>query len=363
MDSIAVYDVKPNQLSVPVAGPPRPAGPTFDLELEHRVWLAKYRVDPGDRRATDPQVLEWDAYEPSLSIPELWGPSMLSTKAQFGGRWSTGDLLAGPVDGPVPGDRVVMFRQSPYLDVVGVVLITGASYGQNGAVRYSHRPLVSCLAPVKLKSALRTDADLAEAWSSHFGRASRSQGPFMALDGPALSGVLRTVGIDPILLCGPVEQLPDCSMSNVEPGAAYRSATYLHTELSAEARLERRAVAEAVDWLLADRGEDLASGFTDVETVAGAETADGATTGVCLVARHDDIVAEVVAVGVVGSSIDQIELCPTVVLEAVEASADGRNWSVVVTLDALGAGRTLRFDALAVATCFDPQSGRVDLGG
>lgn len=362
MDSIAVYDVKPNQLPTPLAGPDRTATPTFDLALEHRVWLAKYRVDPANRRATDPQVLEWDAYEPSLSIPDLWRPSMLSTTTHYGGPWSPGDLPASPVDGPVPGDRVVMFRQSPYLDVVGVVLITGASYGQDGAVRYSHRPLVSCLAPVKLKPAMRADADLAEAWSSHFGRASRSKGPFMTLDGAALSGVLRTVGIDPVLLCGPVEQLPDCSMSNVEPGTTHRPATYLHTELSHEALLERRAVAEAVDWLLADRGEDLATGFTDVETVAAVPIADGATTGVCLVARHNDIVAEVVAAGVIGASIDQIELCPTLVLEAVEAAAEGRNWSVVVTLDALGAGRTLRFDALAVATCFDPQSGRVGLG-
>jgi hypothetical protein len=157
---------------------------------------------------------------------------------------------------------------------------------------------------------------------------------------------MRTVGIDPQLLCGPASLLPDCSMSNVRPGGAYRPATYLHTVLSAEGRAESKGVTEAADWYVR-------MGFDEVETVASHGSS------VCLVARRGDDLAELVAAGVIGASVDDIELCPTVVLEATVAAATGRVWSLVVTLDALGLGRTIRFNAQAVTACFDPVSGRV----
>jgi hypothetical protein len=354
---VAVYHVKPHQLSASQdTDGEGDLDLTFNLDLEHRVWLSKWKVDRR-RPETDPARLDWDSYEPELCAPDLWQPSWLSTAKTFGGSWDLNVLRPSTsiehdevTWGPMPGDRVVVYRTAPNADIVGVWLITGARYRADGAVSYSHRPLVSCLNPVPLRPSLRLDADLAECWDDYFGRRSRVRGRFMPLEGAGLSALMRTVGIDPQWLCGPTDLLPDCSMSNVLPDRSYRAATRLRTGLSPEAVAESRAIAETVDWLLASGTE-----ATDVETM----TSSG--RGACLVARCGDDMKEVVALGVVGASIDDIELCPTIVYEAVDAVESGRSWSLMVTLDACGPGRTLRFDALAVATCFDPTSGRVNM--
>lgn len=356
MDSIALYHKKSRQLPAPACEQASQDAScidlTFNLELEHRVWLARFKVERRDPAGTDPARLDWDAYEPDLCLPDIWQPSWLATEAHFGGRWSPNEFTASDGTLPIVGDRVVAYRTGSHGDVVGVWLITGASYGPNGALRFSHRPLVSCLEPVLLRPEVRYDADLAECWASVFGRSSRQRGSFFPLEGPALSAVMRTVGIDPQLLCGPAANLPDCSMSNVRPGAAYRPATYLRTDLSVEARAERRALAEAIDWLRTD--------WFRTETFGHIETIAAHGDGVCLVARADDHVAEVVALGLDSSEFDDLTLCPTLIMEAANAVEAGRDWNLIVTLDALGAGRTLRFDARAVALCFDPASGRVN---
>ena len=258
----------------------------------------------------------------------------------------------------MPGDRVVAYRRDAQ-DVVGVWLVTGARFGGGGGeVSYSVRPLVSCVHPVALAPAGRWDADLAQAWEQTFGRSAARRGPLLSLEGAALSGVMRTVGIDPRLLCGPIEGLPECSLSNRRPGVGFRPATRLQTTLSAARRMEERALAEAVDWFL----DQQQAGATDVETVGC-----GDQPGMHLVARSsvategfaEGRIHQATSVAVAGPSLDDIELCPTLVHEALDASETGRHWSLLVTLDALGDGRTLRIDAAAVAVCFDPRSGRV----
>lgn len=361
---LAVFDVKPVQLRSRTADRESvELDLTFNLELEHRVWLLTCRVDRR-RPETDPARLDWDGYQSELCLPEAWQPSLLATEGQFGGSWPLGQLRPdGAVEhptlcwGPMPGDRVVVVRSAPQTDVVGVWLITGARFGHGGAVRYSHRPLVSCLEPVPLRAALRHDADLAHCWDTYFARSSRSRGRFVPLEGAGLSAVMRTVGIDPRWLCGPAGLLPDCSMSNVRPDHSYRPATRLRTTLSSEARAEERAVAEAVDWLLGPPSLGAVDDRGDVEIVASSGR------GTSMVARRRDEVHEVVALGLVSTSLDDIELCPTVVFEAHDAAASGRNWSLMVTLDALGTGRTIGFSARAVAACFDPVSGRSGLTG
>lgn len=354
---LAVFHPKPRQLdrwSPPAAA----VEPGFCMELEHRVWLAKF-----GRGHQDPVTYDWDDYPRGLCLPGTWQPSPLSTTG-FGGGFKPGDLRpVGPRPdverawGPVPGDRVVAYRRDAQ-DVVGVWLVTGARYGVGGEVCYSVRPLVSCLHPVALASSRRYDADLEQAWNGTFGRHGTQRGALVSLEGPALSGVMRSVGIDPRLLCGPIDGLPDCSLSNRRPSPGFRPATRLQTSLGPARQLEERALAEAVDWFL-DRAE---ANATDVETVGY-----GDQPGIHLVARSsvategfaEGRIHQATAIGVAGTSLDDIELCPTLVHEALDAAESGRHWSLLVTLDALGHGRTLRIDARAVAVCFDPLSGRV----
>ncbi len=354
---LAVFHPKPRQLTR--WNPPlTEAEPGFSMELEHRVWLAKF-----GRGHADPETYDWDQYQGGLCLPGTWLPSPLSTVG-FGGGFRPGELRPiGPTPdserawGPVPGDRVVAYRRETQ-DIVGVWLVTGARYGRGGEVRYSVRPLVSCLHPVALAPARRSDADLAHAWERTFGRAGTGRGALVALEGSALSGVMRTVGIDPRLLCGPIEGLPDCSLSNRRPAAGFRPATRLQTTLSTARLMEERALAEAVDWFL-DRRE---ANATDVETIGC-----GDQPGMHLVARSsvategfvEGRIHQATSLAVSGPSLDDIELCPTLVHEALDAAESGRHWSLLVTLDASGVGRTLRIDASAVAVCFDPLSGRV----
>ncbi|MDA3040058.1 MAG: hypothetical protein O3C27_11125 [Actinomycetota bacterium] len=355
---LAVFHTKPRQLA-----PWNPAAaetePGFSMELEHRVWLAKF-----GRGHADPETYPWDHDQRGLCLPGTWLPSPLSTVG-FGGGFRPGDLRptgSSPAPerawGPMPGDRVVAYRRDAQ-DVVGVWLVTGARFGGGGGeVSYSVRPLVSCVHPVALAPAGRWDADLAQAWEQTFGRSAARRGPLLSLEGAALSGVMRTVGIDPRLLCGPIEGLPECSLSNRRPGVGFRPATRLQTTLSAARRMEERALAEAVDWFL----DQQQAGATDVETVGC-----GDQPGMHLVARSsvategfaEGRIHQATSVAVAGPSLDDIELCPTLVHEALDASETGRHWSLLVTLDALGDGRTLRIDAAAVAVCFDPRSGRV----
>ena len=331
------------------------------MEFQHRVWLARF-----GRSHVDPLAFDWDGYAPGLCLPATWRSSPLSTIG-FGGSFAAGALRpTGPVAdeelawGPLPGDRVVAYRRASQ-DVVGVWLVSGARYGRNGEARYGVRPLVSCLRPVSLADGRRHDADLEQAWEATFGRGASHRGALISLDGPALAGVMRSVGLDPRLLCGPLEGLADCSLSNRLPGAGFRPAMRLQTALSRSRRMEERGLAEAVDWFLSGSVPGVAANDTatrallDVETVGVADQ-----PGVHLVARSGDGgVHQAMSIAVAGTSLDDLELCPTVVHEAIDAVECGRRWSLFVTLDALGVGRTIRLDAPAVAVCFDAQSGRV----
>ncbi len=343
--------------------------PQLLLELEHRVWLARF----GDG-APDPGDYAWDGYEPELCLPDLWQDDptdrLLATTA-FGGPFTpdglgarpVGDLGAGIGSGPVPGDRVVAYRLATD-DVVGVWLVTGLRSLEGGEVRLGLRPLVSVTEPVPLSPDRSIDADLAQCldqWSSS-PAASDAAADVRLVDGPGLAGLIRTIGIDPALLCGPVEELPDCSLSNRRLDDSTRPRSRLAVQDSAEAAADRLALGEAVDWITRLGCPSLVSPFqdraTDVETVNL-----GGGRGWCLVARNSSEgpagVQELVAVGSLGADLDEIELCPSVVHEAELAASEGRNWALVVTLAGGAEPQSLWLDAQAVALCFDRFSGRL----
>jgi hypothetical protein len=351
--SLAVHHVKPQQLGA-WDQPPSFDEPGFVLELEHRVWLARFGA-----RHDDPLRYDWDRYGGGSGLPETWLPSPLSTTG-FGGAFHPGELGplgAGPdvgrAWGPLPGDRVVAYRRR-HQQVVGVWLVTGSRFGPRGQTRYGVRPVLSCLEPVEIVAHRSQDADLDQAWEQTFGRSGAGSGALMGLGGPALSGVIRSVGIDPRLMCGPVAGLPDCSLLNRPPAAGFRPATRLQTMLSASRRADERALGEAVQWIRARSLVGFGRGPIDMETVGA-----GDLPGFHLVARCGNAVHRVTTLGLVSDRFDDLELCPTVVLEAADAARDGRAWSLMVTFDALGVGRTLRFDAPMVALCFDSRSGRM----
>jgi hypothetical protein len=142
------------------------------INLPSALWLAK--LTP----SIDPDQL----FAPADGLPTNWLPTPLATTIGFGGMLSMADVGHGlepnlsPTGSlPLPGDRVVIARTGPRVEIFGAIEIVGITVSPGGGVRIGHRPLVRFSHPVNLREVRCINHLLDQRWPGLFGRTGRDR--------------------------------------------------------------------------------------------------------------------------------------------------------------------------------------------
>ncbi|MGI9609564.1 MAG: hypothetical protein ACR2NL_04640 [Acidimicrobiia bacterium] len=142
------------------------------ISLPSALWLAK--LTPSG----DPTQL----LNPVDGLPTNWLSTPLATTIGYGGMLSLADVGHGlepnlsPTGSlPLPGDRIVLARTGPKVEVFGALEITGVTIAAGGGVRIGHRPLLQFTHPVDLREVRTTNHLLDQRWDALFGRSGRDR--------------------------------------------------------------------------------------------------------------------------------------------------------------------------------------------
>ncbi|MFW2380293.1 MAG: hypothetical protein ACN4GZ_00945 [Acidimicrobiales bacterium] len=142
------------------------------ISLPSALWLAK--LTPSG----DPNLL----LAPVDGLPTNWLSTPLATAIGFGGMLSLADVGHGvepnlsPTGSlPLPGDRIVLARTGPKVEVFGALEITGITIAAGGGVRIGHRPLLRFTRPIDLREVRTVNHLLGRRWDALFGRVGRDR--------------------------------------------------------------------------------------------------------------------------------------------------------------------------------------------
>jgi hypothetical protein len=207
------------------------------ISLPSALWLAKLTpsVDP------DPLLTPVDG------IPPNWVATPLSTVIGFGGVLSLADIGHGlepnlfPTGSlPLPGDRVIVARTGPKVEVFGALEITGLTIAEGGALRIGHRPLIRFTSAVDLRQVRRTNHLLDQRWDSLFGRAGRDRRLLPMVDEDvALCFTAMGFSLEALFS----ESSP--SLSNVRPAPTWALAEQID-HIAIETDLSNKRIADGV---------------------------------------------------------------------------------------------------------------------